>query len=1256
MSSVFSPTQAELAIVSQIFSQADLQKTGILTGEVAVRVFSGAKLPPTILGTIWNISDEEDRGWLPKKGVAIAVRLIGWAQKGEKISKDLVKKPGPLAVIEGINTVSQQNTGMSLPKSPPPGPPTPFPPLTTQDKARFHNMFMKYNPVNGLLSGEKARDIFVKSKLSNEQLMKIWNLADTQDRGSLDSTDFAIGMYFIQGVMGNKISFIPTSLPPGLYHQAGGGQEHSDPVRSHMSGTSGSFSPVAGSFLPQHTGQNQILQPDITGVSGKLKAPAVPAPSFTHSNGHAPAWDVSPTEKASTDRLFDSLDPQKRGYIEGEVAVPFMLDSKLPGEVLAQVWDLADLNSDGRLTRDGFAVAMHLIQKKLAGQDIPAKLPPSLIPPSARVSASGPSPFSPTNAQTHQEPEPATDLFSFDDTPPSSALPQPPNDFGGIRAQPTSPSSSAFAFSLPIVDTDPFSSSHHASPLQDLLSDDGTHGTVPPLHDQSAEIGNLKNQLQSTNRSLTAAKDERSALEQSLADQASQLSSIQTQLSSARAAYETEINLLVTFKERHTTQVAEIQNTQKELIGAESDLSAIRIEKAEIEGAFLRDKEEARELHKRMIETGQQAEALRADVEKLKKEAKQQKGLLAIARKQLSTKESEKAKAEREHAEAVEDLSSITRDKDAVDAELAIMAPSEPKVTERTLSPSDSLNFAASQPIPMTPDLSASSPIKSNNPFERLAMSSLSSQRSPSPFPIQGNPLSPPSLFSTEPTSLPPSTRNESSLELPKPDFLAASSTSDSFSAVQIPASSEPSHVGDDLHAESILSPATANGTDYFITPPTSAKHDSDASLTNSKERFPSLDDLANSIPTIVTDSLPPKHLPTEHADTDLNARLRELDIEESDSDSDSNDEKPLAELAASISKQSATSPSPPPGVDTNNSAPVLAPIPAFDDIFEPDKDQVPIHLPTTATANPIPSHVSIAPEHAEDTSHNSTEPFNVAGVNEFDETMGKMPTSVTPAKFSLDPGFDDDFDFVSASKTLEEPQTDVRDPKKATQKVEFDDIFKNDDIPPAAGSSTPHYSPPDKVTKSGTFDAVFAGFESSPVVKAEDDPVVNSPPVLSRSDEPSMPGSLPPPATLATPPAQTIITSPRPSDIKPISPSRERSPPRMLSPKPRLSSSSSKDNHDKPKEPQTRHSKLSIRLPFGKKKKQQEPMLPSATQYLTTPMEEVRRISTPAGDDDVEPVKQLTAMGFSRTQAVDALERYGYDVQKALNSLLGAQ
>lgn len=55
----------------------------------------------------------------------------------------------------------------------------------------------------------------------------------------------------------------------------------------------------------------------------------------------------------------------------------------------------------------------------------------------------------------------------------------------------------------------------------------------------------------------------------------------------------------------------------------------------------------------------------------------------------------------------------------------------------------------------------------------------------------------------------------------------------------------------------------------------------------------------------------------------------------------------------------------------------------------------------------------------------------------------------------------------------------------------------------------------------------------------------------------------------------------------------------------------------------------------------------------LSPPREDSNRAITPASDDDVEAVKQITAMGFSRSQAVEALEKYGYDVQRAINSLL---
>lgn len=168
------------------------------------------------------------------------------------------------------------------------------------------------------------------------------NLADTQNRGALDSTDFAIGMYLIKASMSGQLSFIPTSLPPGLYEQAGGGG-----IVSHGTGGSGIVSPT--SFTPtrmmqQYTGPS-ALQPQTTGQkrappvlpSRKLTAPVQVPNAFGNTTGQQ-AWDVTPAEKASADRFFDTLDTQKVNYIEGDVAVPFMLQSNLPEDTLAQVW------------------------------------------------------------------------------------------------------------------------------------------------------------------------------------------------------------------------------------------------------------------------------------------------------------------------------------------------------------------------------------------------------------------------------------------------------------------------------------------------------------------------------------------------------------------------------------------------------------------------------------------------------------------------------------------------------------------------------------------------------------------------------------------------------------------------------------------------------------------------------------------------------------------------------------------------------
>ncbi|KAF9459355.1 hypothetical protein BDZ94DRAFT_1268459 [Collybia nuda] len=1294
MSTKFSPTPAELALVSQIFVHSDPQKHGILTGDVAVRVFGGANLKPTVLGEIWSIADEDNNGFLPRKGVAIAIRLMGWAQKGEKITPALVNKPGPLPTIEGITVITQQNTGLSSPRSPPPG----LPSFTPQDKAKFQALFMKSGPTNGLLSGEKSRDFFVKSGLSNEKLLQIWNLADTQDRGALDSTDFAIGMYFIQGLMSGQLSFIPTSLPPGLYQQAGGNpSSNHGSVRSHMTGQSGSFSPMAavfpqsqnrGNVQPQYTGQAQ-LQSEYTGFSNtQPKPPVLPArpatsglnssPFTAQRNGHVPQWDVTPAEKANSDRFFDDLDTQQRGFIEGEVAVPFMLKSNLPGEVLAQVWDLADINNDGRLTRDGFAVAMYLIQKILAGNEMPSTLPPSLVPPSMRANAT--SPFSPVTQQA--VPETPKDLL-WDDIPPTTTVPS-------HQTGPT-PSTFPLASTSSSQTRDPFSSTTFSpTSHQDLLGDDDDISrSSPPLHDQSAEIGNAQNQLNSTNRSLDAAKQERLAIEQTLANQASQLSALQTQLSSAKAAYETETKLLATLKDRHSGQIADMQKSREELIRAESDLSAVRVEKSEIEGAFLRDKEEARELHRRMVETNQHVETLKLEVEKAKKDAKQQKGLLAIARKQLSTKEAEKAKVEKELEETNIEVASVVKDKDIAETELTQLSTNHlttvkdlDKDLDQGLS-SDPLTFAADQPLPSSPDPSTpAGSSKSNNPFDRLTKSP--GQSPPlfqSPFlPFSGASVPTPSTNGTttdtssnalvfDPFGFSQAFDTDRPLQdsLPNASPIISTSRTSTPKPVDIDTSKT-------LHTPS---PSSPGENDHFVTPPMTANirtpqfSPSPPNLVGAvaAAEFPALDDAASHFPDIEGE-ISNNQSSTAHTETDLNAELKELDIDDSDSDIDSDGEVPLADLVKGKGKVVESQPANIPTTE-NAEAPNLS----FDNIFgvtsptggvvssEPFSDNGDLGIITATTSQNKSSGVSTT-----STITSEARTPSIAGVNTFDEAMGLIPSSTAPNNaqhFTFDSGFEDNFDFASATETSFPPAPAITN--TGGKNNGFDGVFET---PPRNGASVipvgafqgesprsevPVKSEPPKPT----FEEAFSGFDSEPILNLQ-----GSFSLPTKQEIPNNHSSTNSPTQTTSPlPAGSVSpkiepASPRAVPPRPASPSpRAKSPPpRMASPKPRLSNSSSKDTPEKTEEPAARRSKLSIRLPFGKKKKQQhqEPLPIPPSHLLTPTVEEIRSIS-PAVDDDVEAVKQLTAMGFSRTQAVNALEKYGYDVQKALNSLLGA-
>nr|XP_014352838.1 PREDICTED: EH domain-containing protein 3 [Latimeria chalumnae] len=93
-------------------------------------------------------------------------------------------------------------------------------------------------------------------------------------------------------------------------------------------------------------------------------------------------WVVA-RDKPVYDEIFYTLSPIN-GKVTGANAKREMVKSKLPNTVLGKIWKLADIDKDGMLDDEEFALANHLIKVKLEGHELPNDLPAHLVPPCKR--------------------------------------------------------------------------------------------------------------------------------------------------------------------------------------------------------------------------------------------------------------------------------------------------------------------------------------------------------------------------------------------------------------------------------------------------------------------------------------------------------------------------------------------------------------------------------------------------------------------------------------------------------------------------------------------------------------------------------------------------------------------------------------------------------------------------------------------------------------------------------------------------------
>uniref|UniRef100_A0A7M4FNZ1 Epidermal growth factor receptor pathway substrate 15 like 1 n=1 Tax=Crocodylus porosus TaxID=8502 RepID=A0A7M4FNZ1_CROPO len=155
----------------------------------------------------------------------------------------------------------------------------------------------------GRVGASEAALFLKKSGLSDIVLGKIWDLADPEGKGYLDKQGFFVALRLVACAQNGHdvtLSNLTLTVPPPKFHESG--------------------------------------------------SPLLITPPSTESH-----WAVRVEEKAKFDGIFESLLPVN-GLLSGDKVKPVLMNSKLPLDILGRVWDLSDIDKDGHLDKDEFAV------------------------------------------------------------------------------------------------------------------------------------------------------------------------------------------------------------------------------------------------------------------------------------------------------------------------------------------------------------------------------------------------------------------------------------------------------------------------------------------------------------------------------------------------------------------------------------------------------------------------------------------------------------------------------------------------------------------------------------------------------------------------------------------------------------------------------------------------------------------------------------------------------------------------------------
>ncbi|XP_066508433.1 epidermal growth factor receptor substrate 15-like 1 isoform X2 [Hoplias malabaricus] len=552
------------------YRQVDPGNTGKVGAVEAAQFLKKSGLSDSTLGKIWDLADRERKGYLDKRGFFMALRLVASAQSGNDISQTSLNQTMSIPTPKFRDTASPSLISAASSDS--------AWIVKFDDKAKYDGIFESLLPVNGLLSGDKVKPVLINSNLPLDVLGKIWNLSDIDRDGHLDKEEFAVVMHLVYRAREKEPvpSTLPTSLiPPSKKKKIGSALPGSVPV---LPSSPFLMKDALRSTLP--LSKSPLTTSNLSPSNSFRSSSPSPSPSPAPVQPVSGNWVVPLDDREQYEVIFELADSDFDGMVGGDEVKDIFMNSKLPQSVLAHIWSLADTKSTGKLTKEQFCLAMHLIQEKVKGVEPPRSLTPEMIPPSERGSV-------PSSVPTLSlSPVPAF-APSHLQTTPSDFSSSVGFELSGLSI-PTLSRESSSTVVAPVELTGNKELDNINQEISQLQSEKRSieqeiRQKEEALRQKNNQVHNMQSELEHENSSLQDMDQQKQVAQDRLQDMEQQKKKLEGVVNEAKSKYTEESSKISSMQTQIFSQEADLQKQEKELSRTKTDLYCLEQEEKLLE-------------------------------------------------------------------------------------------------------------------------------------------------------------------------------------------------------------------------------------------------------------------------------------------------------------------------------------------------------------------------------------------------------------------------------------------------------------------------------------------------------------------------------------------------------------------------------------------------------------------------------------------------------------------------------------------------